>query len=116
MVITSSASRKRSRLSEYGIPYPWYAVWNPLRPTPNSKRPSLTWSSVAPSSATRRGFDSGRTSTEVPMVMRLVRPAMAAPTVIGDEMTRLGVKWNSARQMTSRPRSSAMSTCEKAWV
>ncbi len=75
------------------MPYPSYAAGDPLRPIPNSNRPSLIWSSVAVSSAIRMGSVRGKTCTAVPIVTRSVRAAIAEPTAINEVSTaRSGVK------------------------
>ena len=59
----------------------------PLRPTPKMRRPWLIWSTVAASSASRSGWQSGSTCTPVPIFIRLVRAAMALARVSGAEHT-----------------------------
>ena len=60
---------------------------------PNSKRPLLIWSTVAASSATRRGLVSGSTCTASPARMRSVRAAMALAMTMGAASTaRSGLK------------------------
>ena len=86
----------------------------PLRPMPNSKRPSLMWSTVATSSAMRRGWFSGRTCTAVPTRTRRVRAATALATWSEAEMIeRVGVKWISPSQTQSTPPVSARSAVSK---
>src|SRR6266545_2773778 len=59
---------------------------------PNSKRPSLMWSTVATSSAMRSGWFRGNTWTAVPTRRRRVRAAMALATWSEAEMIeRVGV-------------------------
>src|SRR3970282_2222020 len=60
------------------MPRTSWARGAPLRPIPNSKRPSLKWSTVAMSSAIRSGWFSGRTCTAVPTRIRLGRAGDAA--------------------------------------
>jgi len=100
-----------------------YVFTTPLRPIPNSKRPSLMWSTVATSSAMRSGWFSGRTWTAVPIRTRRVRAAMALATCSDAEMIeRLGVKWISPSQTQSIPPASAWAAVSKmsrkapAWV
>jgi len=57
----------------------------PLRPTPKISRPSLTWSTVAASSASRSGWHSGRTWTAMPIFIRRVRAAIALAMASGDD-------------------------------
>ncbi len=88
---------------------------------PNSKRPWLMWSTVAASSAVRRGFDSGNTCTAEPIFRRSVRAASAAAMTSGAASTeREGLKWISASQIASKPYRSAAAACAKAssnaWV
>ena len=90
---------------------------------PNSKRPSLMWSTVATSSAMRSGWLSGSTWTAVPTRRRRVRAAMALATWSEAEMIeREGVKWISPSQTQSMPHASAWSAVSKmsrnapAWV
>ena len=87
-------------------------MWaKPERPTPKISRPWLSWSTVATSSASRSGWQSGSTWTAVPIFMRSVRWAMVAAIIIGDDSTeRSGAKCSSASHMASRPHSSAAST------
>src|SRR5713101_7375135 len=81
---------------------------------PNSKRPWLSWSTVAASSAMRSGWLSGRTCTAVPTWIRFVRAAMAVATALGDEMTeRAGLKWISPSHTQSNPQDSIASTVSK---
>src|SRR5580700_2638861 len=69
---------------------------------------------VAVSSANRNGWPSGRICTAVPILMRLVRAAIALATVNGaDSSDRVGFMWISASQTTSRPQSSAAAICAK---
>src|SRR5207244_3368801 len=68
------------------------------------------WSTMAASSATRRGLASGNTCTARPTRMRLVRAATALAATSGEASTaRCGRKCDSPSQRVSRPRSSA--TC-----
>src|SRR5919109_1816682 len=83
----------------------------PLRPTPNSKRPWLIWSTVAASSAMRKGWIRGNTWTAIPTRNRLVRVAIEQATMIGAESTeRLGLKCISPNHTVSNPDFSARST------
>ena len=63
--------------SVLGMPKPVTSLLPAPRPVPNSKRPSLRWSSMATRSATRAGwFTSGlRLKMPEPRWMRLVRAA-----------------------------------------
>ena len=89
----------------------------PLRPTPKISLPWLIWSTVAASSARRSGWHSGNTCTPVPILIRLVRAAMAAAKVSGAEQTeRSGATWISASHIASSPQRSAASTCSKEIV
>src|SRR5262245_31517761 len=82
---------------------------------PNSTRPWLIWSTVAASSAMRRGWIKGNTCTAMPTLSCLVRAAMALATTIGADRTeRFGVKWASPSQAVSNPMISASSTSSKA--
>src|SRR5215813_11784961 len=91
-----------------------YVRTTPLRPMPNSKRPSLMWSMVATSSAMRSGWFSGSTCTAVPTRRCLVRLAMALATCSEAEMTeRVGVKWISPSHTQSAPQASAWSATSK---
>src|SRR5262249_46172923 len=86
----------------------------PLRPTPNSKRPLLIWSTVAASSAMRKGWIRGNTWTAMPTRKRLVRVAIEQATIMGAESTeRLGLKCISPNHTVSSPAASAMSTSRK---
>ena len=68
------------------------------------------WSTVAASSATLMGLVRGSTCTASPILMRLVRIAMALAIGMGDDNTeRAGSKWCSASHTESKPDSSAMS-------
>src|SRR5712691_6568364 len=87
----------------------------PLRPTPNSKRPWLIWSTVAASSAMRKGWIRGNTWTAMPTRNRLVRVAIEQATMIGAARTeRLGLKCISPSHTVSSPEVSARSTRSKA--
>ena len=59
---------------------------------PMSKRPLVSASSIAASSATRRGFRYGRILTMVPSRMRLVLRAAAAINRLGEGIGPLGDK------------------------
>ncbi len=86
----------------------------PLRPIPNSTRPSLMWSSVATSSAMRSGWLRGSTVTAVPTRTRRVRVAIELATWSDDEMTeRAGLKWISPSHTQSMPHASAASATAK---
>ena len=54
------------------------------RPIPQSKRPSLIMSSIAPSSASRIGWWKGSTFTAGPSLMRAVRWAAEATIRLGE--------------------------------
>src|SRR5262245_27807038 len=91
-----------------------YVRTTPLRPMPNSKRPSLMWSMVGTSSARRSGWFSGSTCTAVPTRRRRVRLAIALATCSEAEMTeRVGVKWISPSHTQSMPSASARSAVSK---
>ncbi len=80
----------------------------PLRPTPNSRRPFVRWSTVATSSARRSGWLSGKTCTAIPIFTRRVQVARAAATTSGEASTERSFwKWISASHTASKPRSSA---------
>jgi hypothetical protein len=75
-------------------------------------RQRLIWSTVAASSPMRSGWQSGSTCTPVPILMFLVRAAMAAAIVSGTAHTeRSGATWISASHIASSPHFSAASTC-----
>jgi len=77
----------------------------------------LIWSIVAVSSASRSGWPSGRICTAVPILMRLVRAAIALATVSGaDSSERVGFMWISASHTTSRPQLSAASIWAKEFL
>ena len=60
-----------------GMPKPCCSVVDEPRPMPNSKRPSLRWSSIATRSATRAGWFTGGVMLKMPepMWMRSVAAA-----------------------------------------
>ena len=77
-------------------------------------RPPLSWSTVATSSASLSGWQSGSTWTAVPIFMRRVRWATAAARISGEAATeRSGAKCSSASHMASSPQRSAASTWAK---
>ena len=75
----------------------------------------LRWSTVATSSAMRRGWTSGSTVTAMPMRTRAVLAARKLTSAIGADCTdRTGVKWISPSHTPSRPRASAASVSSTA--
>src|SRR2546422_5046645 len=81
--ISRSASSNMARVvSPSGMPKPLNSVEDEPRPVPNSKRPSLRWSSMATRSATRAGWLTGGVRFQIaePTWMRLVRAAMKGST------------------------------------
>src|SRR6267143_7084432 len=78
---------------------------------PKSKRPWLSWSTVATCSARCSGLLRGRTWTAVPTRIRRVRAAMKAERARGADCTdRCPLKWISPSQISWRPQASAAST------
>ena len=74
----------------------------------------LIWSIVAVSSARRSGWPKGRICTAVPILIRLVRAAIALATINGAVTSaRVGFIWISASQTASRPHSSAVAISAK---
>src|SRR5206468_5444524 len=73
------------------------------------------WSTVATSSASRRGWLSGRTWTAIPILTRRVQAASAEAMTSGAARTdRSFWKWISANHTASKPKSSAALICASA--
>ena len=108
------AGDKRSRLSACGIPKPRKWLGTEPRPMPNSTRPLLSTSSVATSSAMRRGCESGNSTIAIPSRSVLVRSATAASSSIGAGMIeRSGMKCCSTGHTDSNPSASAWAACSR---
>ena len=74
-MIISAASTKRARLSSIGTLKPSNSQRPAPRPMPKITRPPDITSSMAICSATRNGSRQGRTTTIVPSLAVVVRPA-----------------------------------------
>ena len=88
-------------VSPSGMPKPLNSVEEEPRPVPNSKRPSLRWSSMATRSATRAGWLTGGVRFQIaePRWMRLVRAAMKGSTISEAERCEYSSrKWCSLTQ------------------
>src|SRR5437773_1395589 len=73
------------------------------------------WSTVATSSASRRGWLSGRTWTAIPILTRRVQAASAEAMTSGAARTdRSFWKWISANHTALKPKSSAAFICASA--
>jgi hypothetical protein len=82
------------------MPKPRNSVDDEPRPVPNSKRPSLRWSSIATRSATRAGWFTGGVRFQIaePTWMRRVRAAIHGSTISDAERCEY-----SSRSVLDRP-------------
>src|SRR2546421_5802904 len=105
--ISRSASSNMARVvSPSGMPKPLNSVDDEPRPVPNSKRPSLRWSSMATRSATRAGWLTGGVRFQIaePTWMRLVRAAMKGSTTSEAERCEYSSrKWCSTDHTYLKP-------------
>src|SRR2546427_1430188 len=111
--ISRSASSNMARVvSPSGMPKPLNSVDDEPRPVPNSKRPSLRWSSMATRSATRAGWLTGGVRFQIaePRWMRVVRAAMKGSTISEAERCEYSSrKWCSTDHTYLKPWRSAAS-------
>src|SRR2546428_99053 len=109
--ISRSASSNMARVvSPSGMPKPLTSVEDEPRPVPNSKRPSLRWSSMATRSATRAGWLTGGVKIQIaePTWMRVVRAAMKGSTISEAERCEYSSrKWCSTDHTYFKPWRSA---------
>jgi hypothetical protein len=95
------------------IPNPNTSVDEEPRPTPNSKRPGASWSSIATFSATRAGWQTGGVMLMIPepmWMLSVMASAYAIHASFADRWEYSSRKWCSVSQTNLKPALSAAMT------